>query len=136
MATPRRTRPRVTADERQFEDWLAKQSTCRITCRINGHWWPGYELDGHSRLGASPPRGHDRVRIGAYMLDSPCLREVDGEGCGTQRRAYLTDAYTPHSNSYAYGPGYMLPEGVYLTAARRGRMRQELDIRAEEGGRK
>lgn len=110
-----------------FEEWLAKQSTVRLICRIQGHWWPGYELDGASRLGAAPV-----THVAAYVLSMYCEREFDGENCGVYRRAYFNTNYTPHMNAYVYPPGYMLPELTYLSAARRGRIRQELDIRAEE----
>jgi len=132
---PRRMRPRVTQPERQFENWLAAQPTVRLICRMNGHWWPGYELGGHTRVGAVAPPAPGSTRPGAYLLTLSCQREHDGESCGVTRRAYFNNDWTPAVNIYNYpnDPPYMTPPGVYINKARRGRVRLELDIRAEEG---
>jgi hypothetical protein len=133
MTSPSRTRPQVTAAERPFEDWISRQSTVRLSCRINGHWWPGYALDGHSRLGTVAPPAAGHRRLGVYQLSMQCLREINGETCGVSRRAYFEHTYVPAVNVYNYPLGYMTPEGCYLNRKRRGRLRRELDIRAGEG---
>ena len=133
--TQPRSRPRVTIAEQLFEQWLARQPTVRLLCRINGHWWEGYEGDDGSRIQAVPrPVRPGMRRSGSYLLTLNCQRSHDGEGCGVVVRRFFGNDWTPTMNSYFYpsDPPYMTPNGIYVNKFRRARIRLELDIRAGE----